>query len=203
MDAERSKALRHFKKADPVMHSVAKSTNIEQRKAVTSNDYFWHLCYEIISQQLAGKAAHAICQRFKKLFPGGRITPEQTLKIKEKTMRKAGMSWAKASFVRDLARKVNDGTLDLKKLKQMDNAQAIEVLMQVKGIGPWTAEMFLMFTLQRQDVFSHGDLGLRKAIIKHYSLGKDAGREEIEEIARKWSPYRTYASRVLWKSLEV
>ncbi len=203
MHAERQAALRHFKKADPVMHSIAKRTDVQLSKARRTNDYFYHLCYEIISQQLAGKAAQAIFRRFQEMFPEGKITPEYMLKLKEKKIRDAGTSWAKARFVRDLAKKVTDGTLDLKRLRKMDDAKVIEALTQVKGIGPWTAEMFLMFTLGRQDVFSHGDLGLRKAIVKHYALKKDAGREEIEAIARKWSPYRTYASRVLWKSLEM
>ena len=100
-----------------------------------------------------------------------------------------------------MGQKVSNGDLNLKTVAKMKNAEAIEALTRVKGVGPWTAEMFLMFTMGREDIFSHGDLGLRKAIIKNYSL-KSPSKEKIERISAKWSPYRTYACRTLWKSLD-
>ncbi|MFZ3077444.1 MAG: DNA-3-methyladenine glycosylase 2 family protein [Candidatus Aenigmatarchaeota archaeon] len=196
-------ALAHFQKKDKVLFSIAKKVVIEPIELRKTSEYFRSLCYEIIGQQLAKNAARTIFGRFENLFPNGKITPEYALKLSEEAIRNAGASWSKAGFVKDLAQKVADGTLDLKSIKRLDDSQAAEKLMQVKGIGPWTAQMFLMFTLGREDVFSHGDLGLRKAIVKLYSLDKDAAKNEIEEIAKKWSPYRTYACRILWKSLEL
>lgn len=203
MNPKMRKALNHFKKTDPILFSVAKKVDLEPIKPREVEDYFYALCYEIIGQQLAKKAAQTIFARFKKLFSQGKITPRKTLKISEQKMRNAGASWSKARFIRDLARKVADKRLDFKKIIYLEDAQVIEKLTEVKGIGPWTAQMFLIFTLGREDVFSHGDLGLRKAIIKIYSLREDASREKIVKITKKWSPYRTYACRILWKSLEL
>ncbi|MFA4819765.1 MAG: DNA-3-methyladenine glycosylase 2 family protein [Candidatus Aenigmatarchaeota archaeon] len=201
MDAKMRKAINHFKKIDPVLFSIAEQVSIDSIEARKSNYYFYALCREIIGQQLAGSAAKAIFGRFKKLFPKGKITSRHTLKLSEEEIRNIGTSWAKARYIRDLAQKVEDGTLDLKSVEKLNDAEAIEKLVQVKGIGPWTAEMFLIFTMCREDIFSHGDLGLRKAIIKHYSL-RSPDREKIEKITIKWSPYRTYACRILWKSLD-
>lgn len=203
MNPEIRAALDHFHKKDKILFSIAKKVGIEPVKPRKASEYFYSLCYEIIGQQLAKSAAHTIFGRFESLFPNGKITPENTLKISEKAIRNAGASWSKARFVRDLAQKVSDGILDLKNISRLDDFQVVEKLMQVKGIGPWTAQMFLMFTLGRGDVFSHEDLGLRKAIIKLYSLSENAAKSEIEEITKKWSPYRTYACRILWKSLEL
>ena len=191
--------LNHFKKHDPVMFSMAKRLGIQEIKPQKPNYYFYSLCYAIIGQQLAGSAAKAIFARFERLFPDGKITPERAAKLKEKQISGIGTSWAKAGYIIDLGQKVSGGMLDLKAIAKMENRQAIESLTQVKGIGPWTAEMFLMFTMGREDVFSHGDLGLQKAIMKHYGV-KD--RKKVERIAAKWSPYRTYACRTLWKSLD-
>lgn len=203
MDAKMRAAFNHFQKKDNVLFSIAKKVAIEPIEPRKTSEYFRSLCYEIIGQQLAKNAARTIFGRFENLFPKRKITPEYALKISEEAIRNAGASWSKASFVKDLAQKVADGALDLKSIKRMDDSQAVEKLMQVKGIGPWTAQMFLMFTLGRDDVFSHGDLGLRKAIIKIYSLRESAEKDEIEEISNKWKPYRTYACRILWKSLEL
>ncbi len=203
MNVKLRAVLRHFRKADPILFTIAKKVELDEVEPRKTDEYFYALCYEIISQQLAKSAARSIFSRFKKLFPRERITPERTLKLSEKEIRRTGASWSKARFVRDLAQNVMDETVDLKSLRHLNDADVAETLMQVKGIGPWTAQMFLMFTLGREDVFSHGDLGLRNAIKRHYSLRKDAGREEMERIAKRWSPYRTYACRILWKSLDL
>lgn len=199
----KTKILNHFKKIDKIMYKAAKQTNIELLTPRKPNQYFQSLCFEIIGQQLATKVAKIIFQRFQNLYPNKKITPQATINITEKQIRNIGASWSKAGFIKDLANKVVNGELDFKKLKKLDNQQVIEKLMQVKGIGPWTSEMFLMFTLGREDVFSHGDLGLRKTITKLYSLGENVSKEQIEKITNKWSPYRTYASRVLWESYDV
>ena len=109
----------------------------------------------------------------------------------------------KVKYIKDLAQKTLDKTLDLSKLTNMTDGDVLTELTKVKGIGPWTAEMFLMFTLGREDVFSHGDLGLKNAIKKLYGFKKDPSKKQVEKIVNKWSPYRTFACRILWKSLEI
>lgn len=108
----------------------------------------------------------------------------------------------KINYIKDLSQKIVDKKINLTKLQSRENEQVIEELTEVKGIGVWTAEMFLMFSLGRSDIFSHGDLGLRNAIKKIYELDNPS-REEIMGITLKWSPYRTYACRILWRSLSL
>ncbi len=198
------KIIQHFKKVDPVLHRVIirlnDSTIFNLEK---SSDYFASLCREIVGQQLSGKAADTIYARFEALFPKKKIVPETVLKIKDQRLRDAGMSWSKVSFIKNLAQKVKNNKLDLSKIDEMDNATVIQILLEVKGIGPWTAEMFLMFALAREDVYSHGDLGLKKGFMKIYNLKKLPSPKQLEKITKKWSPYRTYACRILWRSLEI
>lgn len=198
------KIIEHFKKADTILYSAAeKIGQLEKLEKRNHEDYFFALCREIISQQLSDKAAEAIFTRFIKLFSSKKITPETILKKPDIVLRNCGMAWSKVRFIKDLAQKVKDGTLQLKKLKDLDDHLVLQEVTKVKGIGPWTAEMFLMFTLQRNDVFSHGDLGLRKAIKKLYKFKKEPTKKQVEKIVEKWKPYRTYACRILWKSLEL
>lgn len=168
-----------------------------------SNDYFSELCEIIINQQLSDKAAATIFARFKKLFPKEKIIPQVLLKLSDEKIRSCGTSNAKVSFLKDLAEKVLAEDLRFDGLDKLSDEKVITELIKVKGIGPWTAEMFLMFTLGREDVFSHGDLGLRNAIKKLYKFKKDPTKKQIEKIVNKWKPYRTYACRILWKSLEL
>ena len=203
MNAKIRAVLNHFQKIDPILFSIAKRVDIEQIEARETKDYFHSLCHEIIGQQLAKNAARAIFDRFKKLFASERITPEETIKLTEETIRNVGTSWSKARFIKNLAQEVVDGNLNLKDLTHLDDSQVVENLTKVKGIGPWTAQMFLMFTLGREDIFSHGDLGLKKAMVKLYSLNENAAQDEIEEITKKWSPYRTYACQMLWKYSDI
>ena len=196
MDSD--KITKHFQKVDPVFYKLMQKVGpVETIKPRAPNTYFQSICREIIGQQLNGKVARIIFDRFTKLFPNQKVTPEYLLKMQDAKIRKIGPSWSKVSFVKDLAKNVVEGTLNLKKLKDLNDEQVITELTKVKGIGPWTAQMFLIFTLGRQDVFSKGDLGLRKAITNLYGQ-----RKEIELITEKWAPYRTHACRVLWKSLE-
>jgi len=196
---ESNQITKHFQKADQVFYKLMQRVGpIEAIKPRAQNAYFQSICREIIGQQLNGKVASIIFTRFTKLFPNQKITPEYLLNISDEKIREIGLSWSKISFVKNLAKNVVEGTLNIKKLKDLNDEQVITELTNVKGIGPWTAQMFLIFTLGRQDVFSKGDLGLRKAIANLYGQ-----RKEIESITEKWSPYRTYACRVLWKSLEI
>lgn len=189
----------HFKKNDPILHAVIpESFDITHWQ---ETDLFIALCESIISQQLSIKAADTIFSRFKKLFPMEIPTPEYTLTLSMEQLRGVGLSNSKALYIQDLSQKIISRELILEELQQLDNEAVIENLVKVKGIGRWTAEMFLMFALRREDVFSYGDLGIRKAIQKLYKLRKEPTQKQAEKIAKKWIPYRTYACRILWKSL--
>ena len=140
--------------------------------------------------------------RFIKLFPDKKLAPKQVRKKTVEELRAVGMSNAKARFIIDLATKVDDGMVKLQHLEAKSNEEVIVELTRVKGIGPWTAEMFLMFSLGRPDVFSTGDLGLKQAIQKLYKIKNEPTTKQLLEISAPWSPYRTYACCVLWNVLE-
>ena len=193
------KIKNHLKQKDPILYSWILKIELEEHKP--SEDLFTALCEDIISQQLSGKAADTIFGRFIKLFPRQKVIPQALLRLSDEKIRSCGTSWAKIKSLKDLAHKVSSKELDLDHLKNLSDDKIIHELIKVKGIGPWTAEMFLMFSLGREDVFSHGDLGLRNGIKKVYGFKKDPTKKQIDTIVKKWSPYRTYASRILWKSL--
>lgn len=195
--------LNHFQSKDPIIFSFFDRVKIEPIPLHSSQHYFIHLCEDIIGQQLSGKVSDVIFARFEKLFPTKHITPRTVLKLSEEKLRTTGMSWSKTRFIRDLAGKVLDKSVQLDQLAQLPDQDVIKELTKVKGIGPWTAEMFLMFTLGREDVFSYGDLGLKNAIKKLYGFKKDPTTKQMEKLVNKWKPYRTYAARILWKSLEL
>lgn len=199
----KKQAFIHFQTVDPILFSVAQIITLENRDPRPSDDYFVSLCEDIIGQQLSGKVADVIFSRFQQLFPKKIITPRTVLKLSEEKLRSIGMSWSKARFIRDLAQKVLAKSVTLDQLAQLPDEDVIGELTKVKGIGPWTAEMFLMFTLGREDVFSYGDLGLKNAIKKLYGFKKDPTVGQMEIIVNKWKPYRTWAARILWKSLEL
>lgn len=196
-------ALSHFRTVDPILFSVAQTVTLEAHPLRSPNLYFVSLCSEIIGQQLSSKVADVLFDRFRKLFSRRKITPRAVLKMSEETLRTTGMSWSKTRFIRNLAQHVLTKSIQLTKLAKLSDQDVIRELTKVKGIGPWTAEMFLMFTLSREDVFSYGDLGLKKAIKKIYGFKKDPTVRQMEKIVNKWKPYRTYAARILWKSLEL
>ena len=197
--------LEHFKKHDPIIHTYIERIDFEEwlkpHRMQAKEDYFMALCRAIVGQQLSGKAADSIYKRFVTLLPQEKVIPENILSLSEQTFREVGMSWAKARYVRNLAEKVKHKDLHLNSLDALEDSEVIKQLTQVKGIGEWTAEMFLMFTLNRPDVFSHGDLGLRKGFEKVYKRINPT-RQHIEKVVIKWSPYRTYGSIALWQSLE-
>ena len=195
------KAISHFKKNDLLLYNtILKIGEIKPYEIRNSGDYFSDLCESIVGQQLSGKAASTIWGRFISLMPQKKVTPQNVLKVDTEDMRKAGMSYSKAKYVKDLAEKVKDKLVKLDQLERLSDQEVVDELVKVKGIGPWTAEMFLMSSLAREDVFSAGDLGLKRAIEKLYEK-ENPSREEMETISIKWSPYRTYACTVLWNSL--
>ena len=168
-------------------------------------DPFQSLVEAIVYQQLAGNAADAIFGRFLKLYNGGQKFPEpaEILATDTAALRATGLSGRKIEYIRDLSARVADGRLGLTSLRSIkDNEAIIEQLVQVKGIGRWTAEMFLIFSLGRLDVLPTGDLGFRRALQKHYGLDALPDQETISKIAVPWKPYSTVATWYLWKSLE-
>jgi DNA-3-methyladenine glycosylase II len=190
---------RHFWRADKKLLALfAKMELAPLRAEFDPSVFFAKLCREIISQQLAGSAARAIHGRFLTLFPKSEPTPKRVLTLSEKDLRSIGLSWAKVRYIRDLAEKTASRQLDLAKLGSLDNETAIAELSKVKGIGRWTAEMFLIFALGREDVFSHGDLGLRRGLEKLYGAHRTKTVKHIERITDRWSPYRSYGSLALW-----
>lgn len=191
--------IAHFKKVDPKIYNLALAYPLEDLEV--SKDHFEKLCREIIGQQLSGKVARVIFGRFKELFLKGKIDPKTVLKLDPEKIRSVGMSNSKVAFIRDLSQKVVSKELDFAKIDTLEDELIIKSLTRVHGIGPWTAEMFLIFSLGRLDVFSTGDLGLLRAVEKLYGI-KNPSKEKLSKISVKWSPYRSYASRLLWKSLD-
>jgi len=200
------KIIAHFKKTDPVLHKVLEKVYaIHGPKLFSLNKrelLFDELVESIVSQQLSIKASDSIYKRIIDLMPGKILNPQNLLKIKDENLRKAGLSFGKIKYLKDLSSKVKNGELKLESLDEMENEEVIKELTKVKGIGRWTAEMFLMFALARPDIFSHGDLGLKNAVKKIYGFD-EYKIEVVEGIVIRWSPYRTIAAKILWRSLEL
>jgi len=194
------KAILHLKKSDPVLAEIIES--VGPYKMSYDDPAFHSLAEAIVYQQLHGKAAATIFKRLTDLT-GEPLTPEGILKMSEQQLRGVGLSGQKLSYLRDLAQKTQSGQLDFARLSQMEDAEVIKCLTQVKGIGVWTAHMFLMFSLRRPDVLPTGDLGIQMAIRKHYRKRKLPKPIQMEKIAKCWSPYRSVACWYLWRSLDV
>ncbi|MDD2431197.1 MAG: DNA-3-methyladenine glycosylase [Firmicutes bacterium] len=163
-----------------------------------NRDYFASLVSTIIGQQLSNKVAGIIWQRLDDLFRG-LLVPEQFLVTDSEALRSIGISYRKIEYIKNLASAVTNSDLNLQELERLSDQEVIDRLIKLKGIGVWTAEMFLIFSLGRPDVFSTGDLGLRKAVEKLCSLDERVNTEEIVRITNRWSPYRTFVSLHLWK----
>lgn len=191
--------IKHFKKVDPILHAAISGD--EWHKLTRTHDHFMGLCRIIIGQQVSTKAAASIFNKFCELFPKKKPTAKAILSLTDAQIRSAGLSTSKTNAVRDLAARVENKTLPLKKIPQMSNEEISVELVKVKGIGPWSAEMFLMFYLGREDIFSPGDLGLRTAIMKLYKKRKLPSPEAATKLAACWTPYRSYACRILWDTL--
>lgn len=163
--------------------------------------YFENLIESIVSQQLSVKVADIIFARLK--AAGGDFSPAAILALEHETLRSVGLSNAKANYVKNIAEAWNNGLVKPSELTTMNNEDVIAHLVQIKGVGRWTAEMFLMFTLARPDVFSVGDFGLRKAISLAYNIPMTEKPPVFSAIAEQWHPHRTLASRILWRSLDL
>jgi len=194
------KAILHLKQADPVMRAIIDRVGaykIEHREPT-----FEALVRSIVYQQLSGRVASVILGRLIAMLPGGNVTPEAILKLTPVRMRKAGLSKQKTAYIRDLARKTKKGHVKFETLADLPDHEVIEHLTQVKGIGVWTAHMFLIFALRRPDILATGDLGVRVAIRKAYQLEELPLPAQIEELALSWRPYASVAMWYLWRSLE-
>lgn len=165
------------------------------------NKVYLRLCSSILSQQLSTTVAKVLYKRFLELYNGKEPTAKQIIATPAETFRSIGFSNAKASYVHNVCRFFIENKITDAQLHQMNNEEVIELLTQIKGVGKWTVEMILMFTLGREDVFAIDDLGLKQGVIKLYNLketDKKLLQKKIEKISLKWRPYRTYASRYLW-----
>ena len=194
--------------SDPTMAALIKrlgkidlATRLARRNEERPNDAYGALLRAIVGQQLSTKAARTIYGRVLDLFEGSTPSPEQLLEAGESDLRGAGLSGRKVEYVRDLASHVIEGELELDRLDQLDDAEVIEEIVAVRGLGVWTAEMFLMFHLQRPDVLSGGDLGIRKAVQIEYGLEEMPAPAKVLEIGEPWRPHRSLASLYLWESL--
>ena len=194
------KAIVHLKKSDPVMRAII--DRVGAYKIEHREPGFETLVRSIVYQQLSGKVASVILGRLIAMLPGGKVTPDAILKLTPARMRKAGLSKQKTAYIRDLARKTNKGHVKFETLEALTDLEVIEHLTQVKGIGVWTAHMFLIFALRRPDILATGDLGVRVAIRKAYQLEELPHPKQVEELAAAWRPYSSVAAWYLWRSLE-
>jgi DNA-3-methyladenine glycosylase II len=164
---------------------------------LTFPDIFAALVSSIVTQQISSAAAESIDRRIRKKF--GRITPRKFKDVKPDELRECGLSIKKAEYILGLAELVRNGELDLRELEHLSDKEVAEKLLPVKGIGRWTVEMILMFTLGRQDVVSYGDLAIRRGVMNLYGL-KELTKEQFERYSKRWSPYGTIASLYLWEA---
>jgi DNA-3-methyladenine glycosylase II len=203
-----AKARRALAASDPVMAALIErigkidiATRLRRRKEQRPADAYGALLRAIVGQQLSTKAARTIYLRVLDLFGGDTPSPEQLLEAREGDLRAAGLSGRKTEYIRDLASHVLSGELELDRLEELSDEEVIEEIVAVRGLGRWTAEMFLIFHLERPDVLSGGDLGIRKAIQIEYGLAEMPPPREVIEIGEPWRPYRSLASIYLWESL--
>jgi 3-methyladenine DNA glycosylase/8-oxoguanine DNA glycosylase len=195
-------SVRHLKRVDPVLARVIESVGPCRMPVRSEGTHFQALVRSIVFQQLSGKAAGTIHSRFAALFTTGSPEPAALLMFGDVQLRGVGLSRQKIAYLRDLAEKVASGELPLEKVDQMDDDELIAHLVQVKGIGRWTAQMFLMFRLGRRNVLPELDLGIQNAIRRAYGKRKRPSPKQVRAIGAKWSPHSTVACWYLWRSLE-
>ncbi len=201
-------ARRQLAAADPAMAALIErigkidiATRLRRRSEERPADAYGALLRAIVGQQLSTKAARTIYRRVCELFDGTTPSPEQLLAAGEDDLRAAGLSGRKVEYIRDLASHVLSGELELDRLDQLPDQEVIEEIVAVRGLGQWTAEMFLLFHLERPDVLSGGDLGIRKAVQIEYGLDEMPTPLRVLEIGETWRPHRSLASLYLWESL--
>ncbi len=200
---DRALALRHFKRHDPPFYQATRAHHQALPEALpakrTRQALFSALVSIVVSQQLGTRAADSIFARVKEVC-SDKITPNTIMKLSEIRLRAAGLSGAKIKTIKALAATVKSGSLDLAALRRIPEDAAATALMAIWGLGPWSVEMFLMFSLGRGDIFSAGDLGLARAIEQIYGLPRNSDRTSLLSYSEKWSPYRTWACLLLWRT---
>jgi DNA-3-methyladenine glycosylase II len=194
------KAISHLKRSDPVLRAIIE--RVGPCRIEYGPPEFHSLAEAIVYQQLNGKAAVTIFNRFADLA-GKPLTPGGIMKLTDAQLRSVGLSKQKSSYLRDMAQRALNRQLDFSKLHEMSDEDVIKHLTQVKGVGVWTAQMFLMFTLKRPNVLPTGDFGVQMAIKKNYNKRKLPKPAHMEKIARPWEPYRSIACWYLWKSMDI
>lgn len=194
----------HFLKVDPVIAQALEDVDLTDwyRQPIAQDQYFHKLVDQIISQQLNTKVADIISQRLLDLIEQPHFTPESLVILTDEQMRSVGLSKSKSLYIKNLAQLTIDKNIRFEIFETADEERIIEELIKVKGIGRWTAEMFLMFALAKPDVFSYGDYGLKSGMKKLYNLPNHPTIEEATKITEKWKPYRSFGSFALWQSLE-
>jgi DNA-3-methyladenine glycosylase II len=200
-----TQADEHLRSVDHVMRGL-----IDERGPIDPDtdrrgsrpDAYEAIARAIVGQQLSTKAARSIWERLIELFGGSFPLPAELMATEPQSLREAGLSWAKVGFLRDLAERIEDGDLDLDGLAKLPDEDVVAELIQIKGVGVWTVEMFLIFHLARPDVVSTGDLGIRRAVQIAYGLDDLPGPTDLERIAEPWRPHRTLACLYLWRSLD-
>lgn len=192
--------MNHLKKSDPVLRAIIERVGPCRMEFGPAE--FCSLAEAIIYQQLNGKAAVTIWKRFAALA-GEPVTPDGILKLSDEQLRAVGLSKQKSAYLKDLAAKTAAGLLDFSRLPDLPDEEVIEHLTQVKGIGVWTAHMFLIFSLRRPNVLPTGDYGVQVAVKKHYKKRKLPKPKDMEKIARAWEPYRSIACWYMWRSLDI
>jgi DNA-3-methyladenine glycosylase II len=203
-----AKGRRELAAADPTMAALIErigridlKTRLRRRNEERPADAYGALLRAIVGQQLSTKAARTIYLRVLALFGGSTPAPERLLKASEADLRGAGLSGRKVQYIRDLAAHVLSGELELDRLDSRSDEEVVAEIVAVRGLGQWTAEMFLIFHLERPDVLSGGDLGIRKAVQIEYRLDQMPNAQKVLEIGEPWQPHRSLASLYLWESL--
>jgi DNA-3-methyladenine glycosylase II len=202
-----SDAIAALRAADPILKAIIDEVGVDglgDPRAGRPDDHYGALVRSIVGQQLSTKAARSIYGRLTDRFGGRTPTPQEVLDDDPDELKAAaGLSRAKVQYLRSLAEHVIDGSLELERLDELPDEQVIAELVAVKGLGTWSAHMFLMFHLGRPDVLPTGDLGIRRAVMNSYRLRKLPDPKRLEKIAKPWVPHRTLACRYLWRSLDV
>ncbi|MBI2807887.1 MAG: DNA-3-methyladenine glycosylase 2 family protein [Planctomycetes bacterium] len=191
------KAKKHLSRRDAVLRPLIREVGPCTLRH--NPDHFEILVRSIVSQQISTKAAIAISNRLMERV--GRFQPKRLLAASDDDLRAAGLSRGKQLSIRDLAEKCASGAVPLKKLAKLEDAEVVASLTQVRGIGPWTAEMFLIFSLGRLDVLPVGDYGLRAGVQKHYALAELPKKDTLHELTESWKPYRSIGTWYIWRSL--
>jgi DNA-3-methyladenine glycosylase II len=198
-----TKAIRYLKKADPVLANVIDTVGRCTLVPRTEGTHFDYVVRSIVYQQLSGKAAGTIHGRFLGLFDKQKLSPAAVLGIDEPQLRSVGLSGQKAKYIRSVAEQSHSGELAIESLHEMTDEEIIAALTQIKGVGVWTAQMFLIFRLGRPDVLPIADLGIQKGVQRAYGLRKLPKPEKVQKIGKKWAPYRTVGSWYMWRLLDV